>query len=115
MQLDAAIDFDCDACGCSASGGSLGFSSMLNSNFVGIRYFNQSYSSRDGILLTLLGLMKISIRLKFDQIPVTEKIQIAALIPYHFHNRELTTGTKTSAVWGYYSYGYLFCVSDTKG
>jgi hypothetical protein len=36
--IDAAMDFDCDACGCSASGGSLGFSSMLNSNFVGIRY-----------------------------------------------------------------------------
>jgi hypothetical protein len=50
--------------GCSASGG-MGFSSMLNSNFVGIRYFNQSYSSRDGILPTLLGLMKILIRLKF--------------------------------------------------
>jgi hypothetical protein len=29
--------------------GSMGFSSMLNSNFIGIRYFNQSYSSRDGI------------------------------------------------------------------
>jgi hypothetical protein len=27
----------------------MGFSSMLNSNF-GILYFNQSYSSRDGIL-----------------------------------------------------------------
>jgi hypothetical protein len=50
----------------------MGFSSMLNSNFVGIRYFNQSYSSRDGILLTLLGLMKISIRLNLTKIPVTE-------------------------------------------
>jgi hypothetical protein len=70
----AAIDFDCDACGCSARG-SMGFSSMLNSNFVGIRYFNQSYSSRDGILLTLLGLMKISIRLNF-KIPVTEKFKL---------------------------------------
>jgi hypothetical protein len=47
--IDAAMAFDCDACGCSASGGSMGFSSMLNSNFIGIRYFNQSYSSRDGI------------------------------------------------------------------
>jgi hypothetical protein len=77
MQLDAAMDFDCDACGCSASGGSMGFSSM-NSNFVGIRYFNQSYSSRDGILLTLLGLMKISIRLKFgpkSQLP-KKKLQL---------------------------------------
>jgi hypothetical protein len=63
----AAMDFDCDACACSARG-SMGFSSMLNSNFVGIRYFNQSYSSRDGILPTLLGLMKIS-RLKFGQNP----------------------------------------------
>jgi hypothetical protein len=68
--------FDCDACGCSASGGSMGFSSMLNSNFIGIRYFNQSYSSRDGILLTLLGLMKISIRLRFDQNPSYRKIQL---------------------------------------
>jgi hypothetical protein len=42
MQL-IAMAFDCDACGCSASGGSMGFSSMLNSNFIGIRYFNQSY------------------------------------------------------------------------
>jgi hypothetical protein len=74
MQLDA-MAFDCDACGCSASGGSMGFSSMLNSNFIGIRYFNQSYSSRDGILLTLLGLMKISIRLRFGlKIPVTGKL-----------------------------------------
>ncbi len=31
----------CDACGCSASGGSMGFASMLNTNFIGIRYFNQ--------------------------------------------------------------------------
>ena len=34
---------DCDACGCSASGGSMGFSSMLNPNFIGVRYFYQSY------------------------------------------------------------------------
>jgi hypothetical protein len=30
--------FDCDACGCSASGGSLGFSSMLSANFVGLLF-----------------------------------------------------------------------------
>jgi hypothetical protein len=43
------FDFDCDACGCSASGGSMGFSSMLNSNFIGIRYFNQQYKTTDGL------------------------------------------------------------------
>ena len=39
----------CDACGCSASGGSMGFASILNPNFIGVRYFNQSYKSTDGL------------------------------------------------------------------
>jgi hypothetical protein len=48
FQRMALMDpFDCDACGCSASGGSLGFSSMLSANFV-YAYFHQSYLSRDG-------------------------------------------------------------------
>ena len=41
-QFAYELNDECDACGCSASGGSMGFASMLNSNFVGIRYFNQS-------------------------------------------------------------------------
>ena len=40
---------DCDGCGCGASGGSMGFASMINSNFVGVRYFNQQYKSNDGL------------------------------------------------------------------
>lgn len=95
MQLAAAMDFDCDACGCSASGGSMGFSSMLNSNFVGIRYFNQSYSSRDGIFANSPWIDEnFNTAQIWTKIPLTDKIQIAALIPYHFHNRELTTGTE---------------------
>jgi hypothetical protein len=95
MQLNAAMDFDCDACGCSASGGSMGFSSMLNSNFVGIRYFNQSYSSRDGIFANSPWIDEnFNTTQIWTKIPVTEKVQIAALIPYHFHNRELTNGTE---------------------
>jgi hypothetical protein len=78
------MDFDCDAC-CSASGGRVLV--LLNSNFVGIRYFNQSY--RDGILPLSSGLMKIS-RLKFGLKSHYLINKIAALIPYHFHNRELT-------------------------
>ena len=49
QRLAMMENFDCDACGCSASGGSMGFSSMLNNNFIGVRYFKQSYTSRDGI------------------------------------------------------------------
>ncbi|NRS90089.1 hypothetical protein HNQ02_003024 [Flavobacterium sp. 7E] len=96
MQLDAVMDFDCDACGCSASGGSMGFSSMLNSNFVGIRYFNQSYSSRDGIFANSPWVDEnFNTAQVWAKIPVTEKIQVTALIPYHFHNRELAAGNES--------------------
>ncbi|NRT13716.1 hypothetical protein HNP99_000041 [Flavobacterium sp. 28A] len=95
MQLDAVMGFDCDACGCSASGGSMGFSSMLNSNFVGIRYFNQSYSSRDGIFANSPWVDEnFNTAQVWAKIPITEKVQITALIPYHFHNRELITGNE---------------------
>lgn len=84
---------DCDACGCSASGGSLGFSSMLNSNFVGVRYFNQSYSSRDGIFANSPWIDENfnTVQL-WSRIPVTKRIQVSALIPYHFNTRERVTG-----------------------
>jgi hypothetical protein len=65
----------CDACGCSASGGSMGFASMLNTNFVGIRYFN-------------------TVQI-WARIPVYKNIQISALLPYHFHQRETISGNET--------------------
>ena len=86
---------DCDACGCAASGGSMGFSSMLNSNFVGVRYFNQSYTSRDGIFANSPWIDESFNTVQvWARIPVTPKIQLAALIPYQFHERALTTGTE---------------------
>jgi len=86
---------DCDACGCSASGGSLGFSSMLNSNFVGLRYFYQSYSSRDGIFANSPWIDENfnTIQL-WSRIPITKRIQVSALVPYHFNTRERITGNE---------------------
>ncbi|NJM80323.1 MAG: transporter [Flavobacterium sp.] len=89
-------EFDfCDACGCSASGGSMGFASMINSNFVGIRYFNQSYESNDGLYTNSpwynedFNTMQI-----WARIPVVKSVQISALVPYHFHSRERNIGTE---------------------
>lgn len=83
----------CDACGCSASGGGMGFSSMISQNFVGIRYFNQSYTSRDGIFANSPWVDENFNTIQvWTRIPVTKNIQLTALIPYHFHNRELTAG-----------------------
>ncbi|MFY0481210.1 transporter [Flavobacterium sp. PLA-1-15] len=86
---------DCDACGCSANGGSMGFSSMLNENFVGIRYFHQSYKSRDGVFNNSPWIDEnFNTAQIWGRIPVSERIEITALIPYHFHRRIKTNDTQ---------------------
>lgn len=83
----------CDACGCSASGGSMGFASMLNTNFVGIRYFNQSYESNDGLYSNSPWYKEDFNTVQFwARIPVVKNVQVSTLIPYHFHSRERAVG-----------------------
>jgi len=83
----------CDACGCSASGGSMGFASILNPNFIGVRYFNQSYKSTDGLYSNSPWYEENFNTIQvWGRIPVSKKIQISALLPYHFHNRESANG-----------------------
>ncbi|WP_374173745.1 transporter [Flavobacterium tructae] len=108
-------DFDCDACGCSASGGSMGFSSMLNNNFVGLRYFKQSYTSRDGIFANSPWIDEnFNTVQAWARIPVTEKVQISALVPYHFHERQLTAGTENIAGLGDITVMALYTVFETQ-
>lgn len=114
-RLAMLEDFDCDACGCSASGGSMGFSSMLNNNFVGVRYFKQSYTSRDGIFANSPWIDENFNTIQaWTRIPVTDKIQISALVPYHFHARELTTGTENISGLGDITVMGLYTVFETK-
>jgi len=92
---------DCDVCGCSASGGSMGFNSMLSPNFIGVRYFKQSYTSRDGIFANSPWIDENFNTLQvWSRIPIGHKVQITALIPYHSHERELTSGTENIAGLG---------------
>lgn len=94
VQLEK-FDF-CDACGCSASGGSMGFASMLNSDFVGIRYFNQSYKSNDGLYTNSPWYNEDFNTIQaWARIPVLKKMQLSVLVPYHFHNRERLEGKQT--------------------
>ena len=84
---------DCDACGCSANGGSMGFSSMFNNNFIGLRYFNQSYTSKDGIFNNSPWVDETFNTVQvWARIPITAKLQLTALVPYHSHNRDRSTG-----------------------
>lgn len=82
----------CDACGCSASGGSMGFASMLNSNFIGIRYFNQHYKSSDGLYSNSPWYSESFNTVQvWARIPVYKNVQVSVLLPYHFHSRETAT------------------------
>lgn len=95
-QFSNTLLDDCDACGCSASGGSMGFASMLNTNFIGIRYFNQSYKSTDGLYSNspwyTENFNTIQVWARF---PVFKNFQVSALLPYHFHNRETPVGKQS--------------------
>ncbi len=86
----------CDACGCSASGGSMGFASMLNANFVGLRYYNQQYQSTDGLYSNSVWYKERYNTIQvWARIPVYKKVQLSVLVPYHFHNRETVTGSQS--------------------
>lgn len=86
----------CDACGCSASGGSMGFSSMLNSNFIGVRYFNQHYKSSDGLYSNSPWYNEDFNTVQvWTRFPVYKNIQVSALIPFQFHHRETETGNQS--------------------
>ncbi|MFZ0596690.1 MAG: transporter [Flavobacterium sp.] len=115
QRLAMMEDFDCDACGCSASGGSMGFGSMLNNNFVGLRYMKQSYTSRDGIFANSPWIDENFNTIQaWARIPVTEKIQISALVPYHFNERKLTAGTEDISGLGDITVMALYTVFETK-
>jgi hypothetical protein len=114
--IDYKKYFECDACGCSASGGGMGFSSMLDKNFVGVRYFYQSYTSRDGIFNDSPWIDENFNTLQlWARMPVFKNFQVSALVPYHFHNRELTTGEQTIKGLGDITVLGLYTIYQTTG
>ena len=112
-----AYEFEdfCDACGCSASGGSMGFSSMLDQNFVGLRYMYQSYSSREGIFNNSLWIDEnFNTMQVWAKIPVFRNFQVSTLVPYHFNNRTPSTGKQTIDGIGDITVLGMYTVYQTK-
>jgi hypothetical protein len=84
------VDFieDCDACGCSTTGGAFGFGDLSQKNSLTLRYLYQSYQTKENIFnnspwnqetfqtLQILGLFSIS-----------KKFKILSIIPYSHLNR----------------------------
>jgi hypothetical protein len=91
-----AEEEDCDACGCSASGGSMGFNSIISPNFAGLRYFYQSYQTNDGLYSNSPWLdQNFNTVQVWGRIPITKNIQSSIQIPYHYNSRELEEGNQS--------------------
>lgn len=114
LLLVSVSGFSCDSCG-SASAGGMGFSSMLDNNFVGLRYFNQSYSSKDGIFANSPWIDENFNTLQaWARIPLTKRIQVSALVPYHFNERTLNTGTQNISGLGDMTVLGLYTIYETQ-
>lgn len=112
LHLD---DDECDACGCSANGGSMGFSSMLNNNFVGVRYVNQSYTTKEGIFYNSPWISENFNTVQvWSRIPISKKIQLSALLPYHNNSRALVTENESISGVGDLTVMAMYAVYQTK-
>lgn len=84
---------DCDACGCAAGNGSSGFESLLNPQFVGIKYFAQHYKAKENLFVNDLTQDQYfnTIQL-WGKIPLTKKVSVYASVPFHFHEKKTLQG-----------------------
>ncbi|WP_294215785.1 transporter [uncultured Chryseobacterium sp.] len=89
---DSALD-DCDACGCAAGNGSSGFESLLNPQFIGVKYFAQHYKAKENLFVNDLTQDQYFNTLQlWGRVPVTEKLSLYASLPFHFHDKKTLQG-----------------------
>jgi hypothetical protein len=107
--------FYCDACGCSASGGSMGFTSLLTTNFIGVRYIYQRYSSTDGTYANSPWYKEEfnSVQI-WGRIPVFKRVQLTILAPYHDNSQGAADGTKSIHGFGDITVLGIYRIFQTK-
>ncbi len=97
---------DCDACGSSASGGGSGFGSLLDANFIGIRYLNQNYATKSGSFGNSPWATDVFNTTTLQaRISVFKKISLSAQFSYHNNQRRLTTLKQVNADQHIYGVG----------
>lgn len=93
MKSNSAV-LDCESCGCSGTGGNMGYGTVTGSNFAGVRLIIQHYRSKAGIWNNSPWVNEDFNTLQvWDKIPVNSRIVTHIMIPYHFYHREFTDGT----------------------
>lgn len=90
---DEILFNECDACGCAAGNGSSGFESLLNPQFIGIKYFAQHYKAKENLFVNDLTQDQYfnTIQL-WAKIPLTQKLGVYASLPFHFHEKKTLQG-----------------------
>ncbi|MDR2235950.1 MAG: transporter [Chryseobacterium sp.] len=92
-DLNRILLDDCDACGCAAGNGSSGFESLLNPQFIGIKYFAQHYKAKENLFVKDLTQDQYFNTLQlWGKIPVTKKLSVYASLPFHFHEKKTAQG-----------------------
>lgn len=103
----------CDLCGCATGSGSFGFGTLSNSNFIGIRYVNQSFESRDGIFGDSPNSNEyVHTYQLWAQVPILRNFYATASLPYQdlkrtFENQasdESLNGIGDASVMGWYKW-----------
>lgn len=93
LKTEMVEDFFCDACGCAAGNGSSGFESLLNPQFIGVKYFSQHYLAKENLFVEDLAQNQYFNTIQiWGKIPITEKISVYGSIPYQFHEKETVQG-----------------------
>ena len=96
VATNKAYDFFefCDTCGCGSSGGSMGYGTGMNNNFIGVRYIHQEYKSRSGIFNDSPWIEEDFNTLQaWGNIALTKRAVLNVIVPYQFHHRDLPDGT----------------------
>ncbi len=89
-------DFFCDLCSCSTSSGSLGFGTLSNKNFIGIRYVYQNFESKNGIFdNSPITKEHFNTYQLWAQIPLSENFFVSANLPYQNLKRIGIDGNET--------------------
>ncbi|MGG8497410.1 transporter [Tenacibaculum sp. TC6] len=107
---------DCDACGCSNNGGSLGMGGVIDTNFIGVRYLHQKYQSKEGVFNNspIINEYFNTIQV-WSRIPVIKGyLEAQVFIPFHFHSREYTNKTTTISGLGDVSFLVNYTVLNKK-
>lgn len=104
VQIKKIIEYnkirleDCDACGCSIGTASSGFESILNPQFIGIKFLNQKYSSKRNAHLSQYTPEYYNTIQLWGRIPLMKNIDLYASLPYHFHKRLTEPQQKISGI-----------------